>query len=247
MTTSLPFKDPDEVVGYQYDWSGRIGIVDPIVTHTLAVAPDTTTTTVLANVTQVGTVISFTLSGGENGGTAFYLDTITTASGLTLEETLVIGIRPSAMINAGPSTSTKRQIVEMAYENCGLSNYEFQLQPEELAAALRRLDAMMSQWEASSIYINYNFPTQFGGGDLDNPSGIPDNAVFAAAGGLALLIAPMFGKTISAEVRVQISAAMTSLRAVTAFPPQRVLQRNTPVGAGNKPWSIWNPYAWGNG
>lgn len=245
MTVTLPFKDENEVVDYRYDWSGRIGSIDPIVTHTLTVDPNTATTTTLSNATQVGTVISFTLSGGANGETAFYLDTITTASGLTLEETLVIGIRSSALINAGPSTSTKRQIVQMAYENCGLASYEFDLTPEEYQAALRRLDGMMAQWEASSIYINYNFPIQFGGGSLDSPSGIPDNAVFAAAGGLALLIAPMFGKTISGEVRVQIASAMTALRASTAFPPQRVLQRNTPVGAGNKPWSIWQPFAWG--
>ena len=42
---------------------------------------------------------------------------------------------------------TKRQLLSQAYEEIGLANYVFDIQPEQEMSALRRLDAMVQSWE----------------------------------------------------------------------------------------------------
>jgi hypothetical protein len=44
---------------------------------------------------------------------------------------------------------TKRQFVTSAFEEIGLADYVFDLQPEQLEGALRRLDSMMAEWNAA--------------------------------------------------------------------------------------------------
>ena len=48
---------------------------------------------------------------------------------------------------------TKRQIIEAACEEIGLANYAFDMQPEQLQAMMRRLDAMMAEWNAKGIRL----------------------------------------------------------------------------------------------
>ena len=43
---------------------------------------------------------------------------------------------------------SKRQFVEAAFAEVGLASYVFDLQPQDLEQALRRLDAMMAEWNA---------------------------------------------------------------------------------------------------
>ena len=43
---------------------------------------------------------------------------------------------------------TKRQFVAQAFEEIGLASYVFDLTPEQLQSALRRLDTMMAAWNA---------------------------------------------------------------------------------------------------
>ena len=50
---------------------------------------------------------------------------------------------------------TKRQFINAALEEIGLASYVFDIQPEELESALRRLDAMMADWNAKGIRIGY--------------------------------------------------------------------------------------------
>jgi|GEM_PF-1384111 len=142
-----------------------------------------------------------------------------------------------------PSTSTKRTIVNMAYEEASLSGYEFDITPEEQVSALRRLDALMAEWRAQSINLAYNFPATFGAGGLDDPSGIPDSAVNVAAMQLAIRIFPMFGKRTSAETRYALAQGLNALRASTAFIPALNLPRGTPLGQGNRYSTLWQPAA----
>ena len=129
----------------------------------------------------------------------------------------------------------------MAYEEASLAGYEFDVTPEELSTALRRLDALMAEWEPT-IALGYNFPAIFGTGDLNDPSGIPDFAIDVAAKYLALRIAPMMGKTYSAESRYALAAGMRDLRARTVVVPTATLPRTTPRGTGNRWLSRWMPY-----
>lgn len=145
-----------------------------------------------------------------------------------------------------PSTSTKRTIVTMAYEESSLAGYEFDVTPEELVTALRRLDALMAEWEPT-IALGYNFPAVFGNGDLDDLSGIPDFAIDVAAKYLALRISPMMGKTYSAESRYALAAGMRDLRAKTAVVPVSTLPITTPRGMGNRYLSRWQPFIGNDG
>jgi hypothetical protein len=55
---------------------------------------------------------------------------------------------------------TKRQFVDAAFEEIGLASYVFDLTTEELLPRLvRRLDAMMAQWNAKGIRLGYPLPT----------------------------------------------------------------------------------------
>ena len=52
----------------------------------------------------------------------------------------------------------KRQFISAAFEEIGLASYVFDLQPEQLQSALRRLDAMMADWNAKGIRLGYPAP-----------------------------------------------------------------------------------------
>lgn len=131
-------------------------------------------------------------------------------------------------------TNTKRQIIEMAYEECSLAGYEFNLTPEELSSGLRKLDALMARWKAASKDLLYNFPAIFGEGDLDELSGVPDAAVEGAAMTLAMALAPAMGKAMTAESRARLSSAMSAISTMCAKPAVQGWSRSTIAGAGNR-------------
>lgn len=141
-----------------------------------------------------------------------------------------------------PTTNSKRQIVEMAYEECSLAGYEFNLTPEELFSALRKLDALMARWKESSRDLGYNFPTVFGEGDLDEASLIPDAAVEGAAISLAMALAPAMGKQMSGESRARLNKAMSAISALCAKRPEQGWSRSTIAGAGNRRWAWGSPF-----
>ena len=68
---------------------------------------------------------------------------------------------------------TKRQFVTSAFEEIGLADYVFDLQPEQLEAALRRLDSMMAEWNAMGIRLGYSMPSSPQDSDLDEQTNVP--------------------------------------------------------------------------
>jgi len=233
MSVSWGTKDPDEVRNVSFSWIGRLnGAL--IASATLAVEDGTVT---LSNVANTDTGISATISGGLDCEMATIVSTIITdeADPQTLEQTFIIQIVANASA-LGPSTSTKRQIVEMAYEECSLAGYEFNVTPEELFSGLRKLDALMAEWAQSSKDLGYNFPATFGGGDLEDVSGIPDAAINGAAISLAMAIAPAMGKQMSAESRGRLAKSMAVVSTMCAKKAVQGWARNTVAGAGNRRW-----------
>jgi len=233
MSISWGTKDPDEVRNVSFSWIGRLnGAL--IASATLAVEDGTVT---LSNVANTDTGISATISGGLDCEMATIVSTIITdeADPQTLEQTFIIQIVANASA-LGPSTSTKRQIVEMAYEECSLAGYEFNVTPEELFSGLRKLDALMAEWAQSSKDLGYNFPATFGGGDLEDVSGIPDAAINGAAISLAMAIAPAMGKQMSAESRGRLAKSMAVVSTMCAKKAVQGWARNTVAGAGNRRW-----------
>ena len=81
---------------------------------------------------------------------------------------------------------TKRQLITQAYEEIGLASYVFDLTPEQLESARRRMDAMVAGWNANGARISYPLPSTADGSDLDQQCTIPDyaiEAVFVVVGG----------------------------------------------------------------
>ena len=239
MSVSWGSKDPNEVRKVAYSWIGRLKGAE-IASATLTVEDGAVA---LSNVANTATGISATISGGQDCETATIVSRIITdePEPQTLEQSFTIDVRDNAS-PLGPSTSTKRQIVEMAYEECSLSGYEFNVTPEELFSGLRSLDALMAEWAQSSKDLGYNAPATFGGGDLEDVSGIPDAAINGVAISLAMSLAPKMGKQMSGETRARLSRSMSVINAMCAKSVSMGWARSTVAGAGNRRWGWGSPY-----
>lgn len=137
---------------------------------------------------------------------------------------------------------TKRQFVTQAFEEIGLATYVFDLSPEQLQSGLRRLDSMMATWNTKGIRLGYPLPSSPQFSDLDAESEVPDSANEAIYLNLAIRIAPSFGKTPSVDTKATAKAAYDNLLSVAAMPVEMQLPGTLPVGAGNKPWNIDQPF-----
>lgn len=137
---------------------------------------------------------------------------------------------------------TKRQIVNEAYGELALQGYEFDISPEEVQTALRRLDTMMATWEGRGIRVGYAFPANPDDSDPDTPSGLPDGAVETVYLNLAIRQAAGNGKQLSPLTARNASDGLTNLLTVAAMPPQQQLPSTLPRGAGNRCWSADNPF-----
>lgn len=133
---------------------------------------------------------------------------------------------------------TKRQLVEQAFEEIGLASYVFDLTPEQLQSAMRRMDAMISTWMTKGILLGYPIPLNPQNASLDDNSNIPDDSVDAVYQNLAIRIAPSFGKQISMDLKASAKMAYDSLLMKAAFPIEMQYEGTLPLGAGNKPTMI---------
>lgn len=128
---------------------------------------------------------------------------------------------------------TKRQIVEGAFEEIALANYTFDLTPQELQSGLARIEGLLRSWASLGIDTGYIMPFTPDVSDLDDDSGMNDMYIEAVRTNGAIRLAPMFGKTVSAETRTAAKSAyerMLSCRPI----PQMCLPRGMPRGAGNR-------------
>jgi hypothetical protein len=137
---------------------------------------------------------------------------------------------------------SKRQFIEAAFEEIGLANYVFDLQPEQLQSALRRLDAMMAEWNAKGLRLGYSMPSSPQDSDLDDPTFSPDSAWEAVITNLAVRIAPGYGKTVSPDTKMVAKNAYNTLLQRATFPLEQQLPSTMPLGAGNKPWRWDTPF-----
>ena len=131
---------------------------------------------------------------------------------------------------------TKRQFIEAAFEEIGLAAYVFDLQPEQLESALRRLDSMLATWNAKGIRLGYPLPSTPGSSDLDEDSNVPDSANQAIILNLAIQLAPSFGKSIAPDTKLGAKDAYRGLLNISTRPVEMQLPGTMPSGAGNKSW-----------
>jgi hypothetical protein len=139
---------------------------------------------------------------------------------------------------------TKQQIIEQAFDELALAGYVYDLDPDQLESALRRLDTMMAQWSAVGIAIGYLLPSSPDDSDIASDSGIPDTAVEAVYMSLAVKLAASRGKTLTPQT---LSAAGTGYSrllgdAARAAARQQPMPNTMPRGAGNKPWRGCSPF-----
>lgn len=139
---------------------------------------------------------------------------------------------------------TKRQFVTAAFEEIGLADYVFDLQPEQLEGALLRLDAMIAEWNAQGVRLGYAMPSSPQNSDLDEQTNVPDSAWEAIIANLAVRIAPGYGKTVSPDTKAIAKNAYNVLLQRATFPLEKQLPETMPIGQGNKPWRWDNPYVY---
>jgi hypothetical protein len=136
---------------------------------------------------------------------------------------------------------TKRMIITQAFEEIGLAAYVFDLTPEQLQSALRRLDTMVAGWNANGVRIAYPLPVTPEDSSLDDETNIPDFAIEAMFMNLAIRLAPSYGKSISPETRTTADMAFNNMFNQSAIPtPERQIPQTMPRGTGTKPWRNFN-------
>lgn len=131
---------------------------------------------------------------------------------------------------------TKRNYIEQAFTEIGLAGYIFDITPEELNTALRQLNSMMAAWNAKGIRLGWPMPSSPNNDDLDDETEITDAANEAIYCGLAVRIAPTFGKTVGGQTQFFAKQAYDQLLVAAAQPIEKQFPDTLPAGAGNKPW-----------
>lgn len=130
--------------------------------------------------------------------------------------------------------TTKREVIVMAYEELGLAEYNFDISPDEMATARKRLDRMMAEWE-TKVSTGYMIPLNPDDSDVDDECGVPDGIINAMAMNLAVRLAPGLGKVLTVETRVAAKSGYDTMLGFLAVIPSIKYPNTLPVGAGNKP------------
>jgi hypothetical protein len=138
---------------------------------------------------------------------------------------------------------TKRQFILAAFEEIGLASYTFDLQPEQLESARRRLDAMIADWNGKGIRLGYPIPSSPEQGSIDEETFVPDSAYEAIICSLGVRLAPSYGKQVMPMTMATAKQGYDTLLQRATFPLEQQMPSTMPAGAGNKPWRVYdNPF-----
>lgn len=138
---------------------------------------------------------------------------------------------------------TKRDFILQAFNELGMSDYLFDISPEELNFAGVQLDAMIANWNQKGIRIGYPIASSPSSLDIDVDTNAPDVANEAIYKNLAMRIAPSYGKAVSNETKISASDAFSTLSSKYSYPVPMQFPSTLPAGAGNKPWiTTLNPF-----
>lgn len=140
---------------------------------------------------------------------------------------------------------TKRQIIEQSYDELALAGYVFDLTPEELLSAARRLNGIVAAWINQGVTVPFAFDPEPTEDALDGDSGLPMTAYDAAYMALAVRTAASKGKALSPVTKGAARAAFDALLSdcvKRALIPQQ-FRKGTPLGAGSNTWERDEPFA----
>ena len=138
---------------------------------------------------------------------------------------------------------SKRQFILAAFEEIGLAAYTFDLQPDQLESARRRLDAMMADWNGKGIRLGYPIPSSPQDGNIDEETNVPDSAYEAIICSLGIRLAPSYGKQVMPMTMATAKQGYDTLLQRATYPLEQQMPSTMPSGAGNKPWRVYdNPF-----
>jgi hypothetical protein len=128
---------------------------------------------------------------------------------------------------------TKRSIIESAFGELAIAGYVYDLSPQELTAALLKLDTGMA---SLPFALPYAFGTSPSDTDLDQDSGLPLWAVEFAYKRLAIDIAASKGKQLARSTVVSAKDARNNVQARIERDSiqQQQLRSGVPLGAGSR-------------
>ena len=101
---------------------------------------------------------------------------------------------------------------------------------------------MMATWNAQGIRLGYPLNSSPQNSSLDDLTNIPDSANQAVVSNLAVSIAPIFGKQLTIETKKTARDGYKALLSIAARPNEMQYIDTLPLGAGNKPFSISQPF-----
>lgn len=134
---------------------------------------------------------------------------------------------------------TKREFINQAFNEIGLASYVFELKPEQLQSALKRLDNMMASWDIKGIRVGYPLPNSTSESSLNEVTNCPDGANEAIKLNLAIRLARPHGKVVSPELKNDAKEAYKTLLSLFTQPATLQLPGEMPSGAGNKGWRYY--------
>lgn len=138
---------------------------------------------------------------------------------------------------------TKLDFVKQAFEEIGYASYIYDAMPEQLESVRIAMDSMVATWNSKGVSIGYPIPASPDEGSVSEVTSVPDSANEAVYCGLAVRIAPRFGKTVSPQTQQAAKIAYDALLIKGAMPLEMQLPNTLPSGVGNKPWRVSNrPY-----
>lgn len=127
---------------------------------------------------------------------------------------------------------TKRKIINEAFTEIGLGSYNFDAQPEDLQNALLRLNAMLAEWALYGAVTGADTPFA---DDLDNDSMIPMTDIRGVICGLAVNLAPSFGKAVSPDtMKGAVNGKKIIIKRNATVLSKRTDVADVPAGAGYK-------------
>jgi hypothetical protein len=128
---------------------------------------------------------------------------------------------------------SKLNVINQAFSEIGKGSYDFDLQPEDLQLALRKLDAMMATW-GGAMGVRIGYSGGDGKGALTPDTTVPDWAYEALYLNLALRLCPDYGKTPNPLTVLNAKTALDAVRNRTVIPATRTISGY--AGAGNSWW-----------
>lgn len=131
---------------------------------------------------------------------------------------------------------TKRDLIDGAFAELALGSEAWDVTAGEQTLALRRMDAMLADWEQRGIRLGYPIPDGPKADDLDADSGVPSSAVQAIQTGLAVRMAPTLGKQVHPSTQATARDSFQWLLKAAAMPQEQQLPSTMPRGAGNRVW-----------